>query len=398
MRLDLAPRPHAKLSASGAKRWMNCPGSVGMGPGSGGSTFAAAEGTLAHAIAAAVLSSHDLELRVRPRDFLGRMEFVDGFEVVCTQEMVDATEEYVETSSTGCVVEVDLTPALRRVHPDLGGTADMLDWDGNCRLIVADFKYGNGVFVEVENNVQLKIYALGVVLTYGCAPEEITLRIVQPRFQGAEPVREWTFPGKDLLEFYVELQDAAVRASECEDLVPGPWCRGTFCPHAASCPALERMHHALVAQEFETSLVDPATLGRALAMVDPLKAKIRELEKYAYEQATRGVAIPGWKLVEKRPVRRVSDEFGVVAWAEARDVDPYEKTVRSPAQLEKAYADTAPRGKKAEFERQAKLDLEPYVTSVSSGHALVPDVDKRTPVNTANALDFEAIPRQLEEW
>jgi hypothetical protein len=115
---------------------------------------------------------------------------------------------------------------------------------------------------------------------------------------------------------------------------------------------------------------------------------MKAIEEFAYAEALRGVAIPGFKLVDKIARRRWKSEEEIVKWATERAIDPYEpRVVASPAQIEKKIAETAPKGKKKE---SGKV-LEPFVEKVSSGTALVPVDDNRAPAKVVSIEDFAVI-------
>jgi len=412
--LILEEKPHARLSASASKRWLSCPGSGAAVPPhegdteAGGDRTAAAEGTYAHEIARLCVLSKG---NVRPADFIGRKALVFGLELTCTEEMAEAVDVYVETALEDIPtdgwrdvhLEADVSAGLRKLHPALGGSADLIYY-GRTRdpeLLVTDYKHGSGVYVEERGNTQLLTYAVGACMTFGLRPRRVELRIVQPRFIGFPAVRSDTVEWDELAGFANKLKSGAEAALELgAEIRPGPHCRSTFCPHARTCPALEAMQHALIEQDFGP-ITNVQTVATALDMVEPLKAKIHELERFAYELATRGAEIPGWKLVQKRPVRRIVDEHGVLEWAARERVDPWERTLLSPAKLEAAYAENAPRGKRAAFERAAREALTGFVSSESSGLVLVPASDKREGTRQISVDDFDALPAPPpagEDW
>ena len=136
---------HARLSASAAERWLHCYGSVdaiAALPESPPSP-AAAEGTKAHDIAAKLL--------------------VNGWHAKSVPEdMHDGIALYFDECKRLTLekrwVELDLTPALSEWDSDLGGTADFATYSPTKKLLrVVDFKYGAGMFVSAEDNMELNV-------------------------------------------------------------------------------------------------------------------------------------------------------------------------------------------------------------------------------------------------
>lgn len=396
---------HAKNSASAAIRWLNCAGSsreVAKLPAAA-SSFEAAQGTYAHFVAAHCLDRGYPGIDARP--FLGSVGIVDGHNVVCDQEMVDGVNFYLDDCDDDAQpgdatwVEVDLTPKLAGLHPDLGGNADRVRWRASTgELRVTDFKYGAGIMVGAEDNKQLMVYALGAMMAMNLpGVKTIEARIVQPRIEHPDGrARSWTFDAAAIVAFAGECVAACERARAPDaPLTPGWWCRKSFCPAARTCPALEKYAHSmLTSDDFAATAQLPAVrnaggalvpydmdkLVTALGMIEPLEAKIKALRDFAYGEAARGVAVPGWKLVAKRPTRRVADESGAIAWAKERGIDPYEApSLKSPAQLEKGT-------KKTDKEALAE-----FVKSESSGNTLVRASDDRPEVKLLTDDSFAAV-------
>lgn len=385
---------HARLSASSAYRWFICPGSIPTGGGDGGASIHAATGTFAHDILAKCLADSSLS----PSDFLLKRASVDGFDVECDMEMVEAVgvclQEIADDLEPGdkTWIEMPLLDALRVIDPDLGGTADFVRYRPATRhLRVLDYKHGSGTYVEVEDNKQTKVYALGAMLEVREPVDTVELVIVQPRFEGAKPVRTFSFKAFELLDFAADIVDAAKRTREPNPVrVAGEHCK--FCPSAwtkaGPCPELEKRKQALIAADFPVLAAEPAKLAEALAEIPLVKARIKALEEHAYQEAMRGVDIPGMKLVEKRPVRSFKNDGDVIEWAQGAGIDPFlPRELRSPAQMEAILKEKAPRGKK----KEACAVLEPFIQKVSSGLVLVPIADERPAYKRLTNDDFAAV-------
>lgn len=385
---------HAKLSASGAYRWLACPGSVRLSEGLPDKTSSyAAEGTAAHDVAARCLTFNK-----KASEYLGQQVEADGFKFVVDQEMVEAVQIYLDHISSIAShvrrwVEVDLTPALKKLHPDFGGTVDcaVLDVEANT-LHVVDLKYGAGVLVSVEDNAQLKYYALGAMLKLeelDVVPEKIVVTIVQPRC-GSQPVRTDTFDSFDLIDFAEEIvQGAKAVYAEGAALVPGSHCQ--FCRAKVTCPKLEEQTRQLMANKFqdleavdsrntnENGIIDLLTdekLSEVLDMLGAVESRIKAIREEAYERAMKGNPPPGWKLVGKRATRKWNDEAEVCTQLLGTDECFTEPKLKSPAQVEKVL------GKK-KFK-----EIEEFVSAVSSGYTLVKESDKRPPAQLEQPKGF----------
>jgi len=352
---------------------MNCPGSVNLSANlPSRSSAAAEEGTAAHELAAKCL--------IEGSDPSGPMAEA----IFVYLDHLDTTHKEGDLD----MVEVDLTESLRSFDPDLGGTADHVRYRPSTQeLFVTDFKYGAGHFVPAENNYQLQLYALGGLLEVTKhmigGVKKVTMTIAQPRIEHEDgKIRSWTVPVSELLKFADRAAKAASRTRDANaPLVPGePQC--TFCPARHCCPELEKVQHSLVAAEFsETLPYDPLKLKAALDARELVKARIKALDEFAYAEAERGVEIPGYKLVAKRGVRKWTDEEAVRTWAEAKAIDAFEEPkLKSPAQLEKGLS------------KKEKEELAEMTVTVSSGHTLVPDSDKRQAVHKALATEFAVLP------
>jgi len=129
----------------------------------------------------------------------------------------------------------------------------------------------------------------------------------------------------------------------------------------------------------DSRLLAPTEVGELLSKVDMVEDWIRSLRAHALAEMEAGRAVPGWKLVAKRPMRRwaVPEADIVARLGDVKDALYEEPKLRSPAQIEKLV------GKK-----RFPADL---VASVSSGVTLAPEHDKRPAAAVSAATEFEAI-------
>ena len=348
---------HAILGASGAKRWMNCPGSVNLTreiPGaleSTGSVYAR-EGTAAHAVAEKCLLNG-----MDPEFYVGQK--IEGIKV--TREMASAVRVYVDkvrlvaeasgNTITEDNVETRIDLAACEPPEDMFGTVDFWDYNDlrGKHLTVIDYKHGQGISVEAEENPQLLYYSLGIVLRLGTMPRRITVVIVQPRASHPDGiVRDWTFSKERLIRFKDDLLTAAYQTREPDaPLAVGDWCK--FCPAMAQCPAQHEHAVTVAQQEFSVIEEDPGSLPEPHAMTeeellvvldkgDYVSRWLAAVKKYVFERLEQGEDIPGWKLVPKRANRKWKDEDEARAILLAEDgvdeQDIWKKSLLSPRQAE----------------------------------------------------------------
>jgi hypothetical protein len=369
-------------------RWSACPGSVRMSQGiRSPSSRAAAEGTCAHELAEACLRTG-----VPPSVYMGNTRTADGVNFTVDEEMVEAIQLYIDTIKStvgpGDETFVEHRFDLRQIHDGLFGTADHVTWKPAERLlIVDDFKYGAGICVDVANNPQLRYYGVGALITLKLPALKVMLRITQPRYPHSEgPVRSETFDAIDLVDFIADLkQFAAATEDPFAPIVSGSHC--IFCPAAAICPAkLAEANKAASAAFSQVEDMDYAKLAEALELADRVTAWAKRVNEFAYARAEAGDTIPGFKLVEKIARRKWKDEaqatqhLRAVAGLGETKLYP-EPVLRSPAQIEEVL-----KGMKVTPEARKQI-LEPITEKKSSGHALVPDSDKRSAVSRQSAAD-----------
>ena len=346
---------HARLSPSGAHRWMRGPGSVALeAPFPDNSNRYSAEGTLAHDLAA-----HFLQGAVDPHTLVGTGATVDGFDFTISKEMaafvVDYAKlvrEYAEGGMLLVEKRVDFSPVID--VPESFGTSDAIIIKGD-ELIVVDLKYGMGVKVDATENEQLQLYALGALNDFGILADfaMVTMVIHQPRLNH---VSEWTVPVEVLRAFGEDARLSAVEVlhHEAPRLEAGEkQCR--FCKAKATCPALNDSVSLATAgvatvadfAEFLPTLVEDE-LSTAMSRVELVEQWCKGIRAEVERRLLAGTPVEGYKLVAGRKGNRAWSDPSEVEQIlkksfRLRDDDMYEQVLISPTAAEKLLKDTPKR-------------------------------------------------------
>ena len=365
---------HATLSPSAAKRWMSCPGSARKAAEfENRSSEFAVEGTDAHWLGQAIIEGN-LD------DTFSPVKLPSG--ATATQEMFDAVMVYVNWVNEQIHPDDEWGVEERlRLNDDVWGTADFWRYRPSTgELLIADYKHGKGVAVEVKDNPQVLVYGLMKARAMGNRGiSSVTMTIVQPRCPHEDgPIRSATVDALDVLSFEADLM-AAIAATKAPDapLVAGDWCR--WCPAAGACAALRDTALTAAKTDFAPGLAyDPAELKEALDRIPLMESWIKATRELAFTEALAGNAIPGWKLVEKRATRKWANE--IEAGSALSNLIPedelFERSIITPAQAEKKLGKTG------------KAAIAGLVVAESSGLTLVHESDKR-PAAAARATAAE---------
>ena len=157
---------HAKLSPSGSKIWMACPGMPNLAMEVPYSTsLPAATGTLVHSMTEMLLKDR-LENVTLQDYWLGRKENVEDFEIEVDEDMIKCAEVYVDyvnkrKEELNAKMLIEERVSMEEISEHIWGTADAI-LIGEKELEIIDLKSGKFP-VDVENNTQLLIYALGAL-------------------------------------------------------------------------------------------------------------------------------------------------------------------------------------------------------------------------------------------
>jgi len=384
MTTALAPqKAHSKLGASSYERWKACPGSIKASEGLPNiSSIYAMEGTLAHKLGEKMLRK---QLIVESDWVLENGEPFDGDQ----EEMLEAVQVYAEHIENLRAMKpsfevIEHKFHLSALHPELYGTADYVCYFSRVKTLhVVDYKHGKGIPVDVNDNEQLKYYALGALLQSKFAIEKVVITIVQPRcYHHQGGVRSWETDPVTMTEFSFTLVDDAL-ATEKPDAprAAGEHCR--FCPAQPTCPKPREIALATAQTMFKdesgtvaVGSIAPEVLGTYLTRIPQIKAWCEAVNSYAHQQASLGVQIPGFKLVDKRANRRWAEGVDAFVLSQALEKDESkffdpEPKMLSPAKVEKLLS------------KPQKDLLNKFVVKESSGKTLVPTADDRKGIEGA---------------
>lgn len=352
------PGRHAILGPSSAYRWLTCTPSARFEEQlTDEESPYAAEGTLAHDLAALILSSRagifqgnqakfnqmltDLQNQVVAfYDGLGNDNGLAEF-----HEMLDYAEAwaaYVCSHVTGvqeAEILIEREYDLSQFIPVGFGTSDATARTRKV-LYVDDYKYGAGVIVSAIENEQLKIYGLGAYLDAVEAGfteiETLVLSIFQPRAGSGAPVA-FEISVADLLVWAETIvRPAALLAiAGAGDFVPGKHCQ--FCKARTSCKAYYD-RFAEIKKISDRRQMTARELSIVLAYGPMVKTWVGKVEEEAIKKLQAGNKIPGYKLVNGRNSRKFKNEDDVVETLLAENFETeqiFKSELRALTDLEK---------------------------------------------------------------
>lgn len=245
-------RSHALCSASGASRWLNCLGSVGLCtkvPPRPTSIYAL-EGTRAHELAEV---------------FLGQWQKGGAFEAQGFEpDMIAHVKGYIEFVKTKSK-EFSTPPTIRiekqvTLHKDLSmwGTADVVmigERQEESHGKIIDFKYGK-TRVVAKDNPQLAYYGAALVQTAhtqaGVNLKTVEVCIYQPRVVKGVTAIEYSHA--ELMAWHGVLTSGAEKAMyqvigiRPPEYTLGTWCK--WCDGKTICPEFNKPPEEGAGQEF----------------------------------------------------------------------------------------------------------------------------------------------------
>lgn len=306
---------HALLSASGSKKWLTCTPSARLEENfpDEESEFAA-EGTKAHELVEYALRYHYFN-EVVP-EHLNTTEKI--LQAGYTSAMIDAAWDFLQEcrkisdplDADGVVYTVLVEQRLDYSSwvPQGFGTGDFC-LITNSVAYVRDFKYGKGVEVDSVDNSQMLLYGLGAYFELAFAYDgisELDIGIIQPRIHNVSSCRVSL---ADLLSWADSIKPIAELAWAGEgELVPGVHCREGFCKARFTCKARSDMILAAAKDRADASTLLIDEVAELLPLLDEIEKWAKATKAYAVSQAAdNGVRYPGFKLVEGRSNRYLTD-------------------------------------------------------------------------------------------
>jgi hypothetical protein len=370
---------------------MACTGSVALeAPFPDTSSEFAAEGTLAHEIAAKCLDND-----VNPAALIGQRFPVDGFEFTVDQSMADYVNDYmklVREYAQGGELLVEKRVGIGHLTGEegAGGTSDAIIIKGT-EIIVIDLKYGMGVRVDANDNPQLMLYALGALNEYEIIGDfdTVTMVIHQPRLNH---VSEYSIPVSELLTFGDQVREAVSRIEE-PTFNPGEkQCK--FCKAKATCPALradmaEVVGGAADISDFAdliphevSSETSDNYLPIAMSKVDMIEQWCKAVRAETERRLLAGQPVTGYKLVQGRAGNRDWKDAKAVEdmmkkTFRMRDDQVYDFKLISPTKAEKVFKENPKRW----------ANLQEQIVRGDGKPSVAPATDKRPAMDVKPVMD-----------
>ena len=305
----MPPLAHSPLGASSAHCWSQCPGSVkakrlffARHRGIYTSSPHAEEGTRAHDLAEELLRHPE-----RHEADYAHLE---------DQMMLGYTLAYrnycIARIHGDGLVFIEQRVQMPRVHAQCFGTADFITYSPSRRhLDVIDLKYGQGVAVSAQNNLQLALYAEGargaLRLRADTTVDTISMHIFQPRALGGGGITQWDLTTPEHDAVVRELREAARRVGVMPDIYNPGTSQCRWCEAKPDCRVhvdwvREQLadvfgHYEEIMRQLKDNTISNDEVAQLLDELEPLKPLLYKLNDMARHRAMTGSPIPGKKLV-----------------------------------------------------------------------------------------------------
>lgn len=392
------PSRHAILGPSSAYRWLACTPSARFEEQiSEEESVYAAEGTLAHELAALILSSRCGVFQGPQRQYNDMMEhwqaevvaFYTGIEDADPWASYLAMLEYAEEwaayvqdivqQSYKSQLFIEREYDLSQFVPLGFGTSDATVVLPEV-LHIADYKFGAGKQVHADNNPQGMLYALGALMATikenpSYKPHTVCVHIFQPRAGGAS---SWDISVADLLEWaeFTVAPAAALAIAGQGEFVAGDHCQ--FCKAATICRA-RYLEFAEVLRISDKRQMSDRERAIVLERGDGLAGWVKKVKERAVNDILAGNKVNGFKLVAGTGRRQFKNEDDVVDVLLGENFEEiFDAKLRSLTDIEKTL------GKK----RFAEL-FKDLVINKEGAPQLVGEEDARKAIGASAHDDYE---------
>lgn len=311
---------HSLLSASSAHRWLECtPSARATYTEENECSVYAQEGTAAHELAEIKLSGRFGKITISET-----AERIEAFKVdpryapyynAEFEEYVDEFVEYVCQQTEGLEnyhIFFEFRVDFSHIVPQGFGTADVIlvtnDW-----IQVIDLKFGQGVPVSAQDNPQLRLYGIGAVNLFPLSTT-VKLTIHQPRLLSCDTE---IITKSQLIDWGVHhVKPRAELAIKGEGKYSASEDACRWCKLRGKCKVRADNQLAIARQEFMAPDSGPPVpqslteeqIANILEIGPLFNEWLNDVTAYAMGQLLQGVKIPGYKLVQGRSNRIMTDE------------------------------------------------------------------------------------------
>jgi len=367
---------HAKYSPSQLSRILQCPASASAPKDSTSSSYAE-EGTLLHEVVEQGLREH---LNGRSWGSLFKSKGLTPDQYSAVEEcMLYALDIIAKTSNCTPIIE-------ERVYiaDDCDGTADLILYNDDI-VHVIDWKFGQGIEVSAQENVQLMAYAVGALRRLGREDnyhQPVHIHVVQPRLNNydvykttATELDRWLhhelMPGLELAKSPEAPFSPSIEA-----------CR--WCPNKSTCPArIEgafKNAEVVFAEYVKMPEIPVERIAELISKAEEVEACIKDLKLHATKILLDGDEVKGLKLVRGRS-NRVWVDIEAAGEFLSTHLDPEEMfsmKMVSPAQAEKLL----------DRDLRKESDFTSLIDKPEGKPTLVPEADKRMAISGSAECAF----------
>lgn len=397
---DNKVKMHALLSPSASKRWLSCTPSLRLSElfGDTGTSDAAMEGTVAHALCAIMLTNlsqrkplpnmvdESLDLLCKSDEFTAeeaKMYYCADMWDYCCDYATFVYSQYLEAIKVtpDAVLEIETSIDISMYGEGMRGTTDAAIVS-DTGLEIFDFKYGKGVKVNAKQNTQMMIYALGNIAHYEMfyTFEDVVMHIYQPRMDNCSSYASTSTDLKKWGEKY--LRPRAIAAMQGEgDYKCGDWCR--FCPARTRCKKIANTIYDIYTKYQGTDIptLTNAELTEVIRVSKEVTTWYSAVSNYVLQQMKEGEEFEGLKLVAGRSSRAYSDESKIAEILQSKGYavdDIYkERTLKGITDMEKL------------LKKKVMNELIGDLIIKSEGAPTIADIDDKRPALSDAKSDFE---------